>query len=187
MLSLRQTLLLLTAFGLLWLPVRAQSGTAATDKAATPAASPSASPAKSSSSSSKSKTDSEANRRASIPPEKAQPVRVPHFDKPPVIDGKLDDDVWKQGVVFKDFLQTSPGDNVAPSKPTEMRMGYDSKTLYLAFHCYDEPDKIRATVAKRDEVFGEDASRCLDAVESLLAGARKGDEVEVDGEVLEVQ
>src|SRR5437016_10978007 len=38
-------------------------------------------------------------------------------------------------------------------------IGYDSKTLYLAFHCYDEPDRVRATVAKRDEVFGDDNVR----------------------------
>src|SRR6266446_9153861 len=94
-----------------------------------------------------------------LPPEKAQPVRLPVLEKPPVIDGKLDDDVWKQAVVLKDFLQISPGDNIAPSKPTEMMMGYDSRTFYMAFHCYDEPDKVRATVAKRDEVFGEDNVR----------------------------
>jgi hypothetical protein len=159
LLSLGQTLLLLTVCGLLCLPVQTQSGTAATDKAPTPAASPGATPAKSPGSGSKSKTESAITRRASIPPEKAQPVRVPRFDKPPVIDGKPDEEVWKQGALFKDFLQTSPGDNIAPSRRTEMWMGYDSKTLYLAFHCYDEPDKIRATVAKRDDVFGEDNVR----------------------------
>ena len=76
-----------------------------------------------------------------------------------MIDGKLDDDVWKTAAVFKDFVQIQPGDNIAPSKPTEAMMGYDAKTLYLAFHCYDEPDKIRATVAKRDNVFDEDNVR----------------------------
>src|SRR6266508_3163718 len=94
-----------------------------------------------------------------IPPEKAKPIRVPRFAKAPVIDGKLDDEVWKQAAVLKDFYQTQPGDNIAPSKPTETMIGYDSKTLYLAFHCYDEPDKVRATVAKRDEVFGDDNIR----------------------------
>jgi hypothetical protein len=98
-------------------------------------------------------------KRAIIPPEKAKPITIPRFDKAPVIDGKLDDEVWKQAVVLKDFLQASPGDNIAPSKPTEMMIGYDSRTFYLAFHCYDEPDKVRATVAKRDEVFGEDNVR----------------------------
>jgi hypothetical protein len=98
-------------------------------------------------------------KRAIIPPEKAKPIVVPRFDKPPVIDGKLDDEVWKQAVVLKDFLQVSPGDNIAPSRPTEMMLGYDARTFYMAFHCYDEPDKVRATVAKRDAVFGEDNMR----------------------------
>lgn len=100
-------------------------------------------------------------RNVAIPPEKSQPIRVPRFDKSPVIDGKLDDEVWGQAAVFKDFLQTRPGDNIAPSKPTEARMGYDSRTLYLAFRCFDDPDKIRATVAKRDDVFNDDNVRVL--------------------------
>ena len=94
-----------------------------------------------------------------VPPEKANPVRVPRFDKPPVIDGKLDDEVWKQAAVFKDFYQISPGDNIAPSKPTEAFIGYDSKFLYLAFHCFDDPSKVRASVAKRDQIFDEDNVR----------------------------
>src|SRR6059036_2656214 len=98
-------------------------------------------------------------RAVVIPPEKLKPITIPRFDKPPVIDGKLDDEVWKQAALFKDFYQTQPGDNIAPSKPTEVMIGYDSKTLYLAFHCYDEPDKVRATVPKRDEVFGDDNVR----------------------------
>src|SRR6266853_1254344 len=101
----------------------------------------------------------DAKSRAVIPPEKAKPIVIPRFDKPPVIDGKLDDEIWKQAIVLRDFLQTGPGDNIAPSKPTEMMMGYDSKNFYMAFHCYDEPDKVRATVAKRDEVFGDDNVR----------------------------
>jgi hypothetical protein len=100
-----------------------------------------------------------AGRAATVPAEKVAPVRVPRFDKAPVIDGKLDDEVWKAAVVLRDFYQISPGDNIAPSKPTEVRMGYDARYLYLAFHATDEPDKVRATVAKRDNVFGEDNVR----------------------------
>src|SRR6266571_2362176 len=91
-----------------------------------------------------------------LPPEKAQPVHLPRFDKPPVIDGKLDDEVWQHAVVLKDFIQVQPGDNIAPSKPTEVMLGYDAKFLYLAFHCYDEPDKVRANIAKRDNIFDDD-------------------------------
>jgi len=108
---------------------------------------------------SRSNSTADSVKRAVIPPEKAKPIVVPRFDKPPTIDGKLDEEVWKQGAVFKDFLQTNPGDNIAPSRPTEMWMGYDSRTLYMAFHCYDEPDKVRASVAKRDEIFSDDNVR----------------------------
>ncbi|HXG95104.1 MAG TPA: DUF5916 domain-containing protein [Blastocatellia bacterium] len=96
-----------------------------------------------------------------MPPEKAQPARVPRFNNKPVIDGKLDDEVWKNAIVLKDFFQTQPGDNIAPSHPTEVLLGYDSTTLYIAFRAYDEPGKVRATVAKRDAVFDDDNVRVL--------------------------
>ncbi|MBC7931605.1 MAG: carbohydrate binding family 9 domain-containing protein, partial [Rubrivivax sp.] len=86
-------------------------------------------------------------------------VRIPRFDKAPTIDGKMDEEIWKSGAVFKDFYQTSPGDNTAPTAPTEAFMGYDAKFLYVAFHCFDDPTKVRATVARRDNVSGEDNVR----------------------------
>jgi hypothetical protein len=88
--------------------------------------------------------------------EKARPVSIPKLEKPPVIDGKLDDEVWKTAAHFKDFVQYRPVDLVAPSKPTEAYIGYDSKFIYIAFHAFDEPDKVRATIAKRDNVFDDD-------------------------------
>ncbi|MEZ5345446.1 MAG: DUF5916 domain-containing protein [Pyrinomonadaceae bacterium] len=91
-----------------------------------------------------------------IPPEKANPVVVPKFAAPPVIDGRLDEEVWKTAAKFTDFIQSEPGDQVPPSKETIAYMGYDEKNLYIAYFCFDEPDKIRATVAKRDAVSSED-------------------------------
>lgn len=96
-----------------------------------------------------------------LPPEKANPVVIPRFDKPPVIDGKLDDAVWEKAVVLKDFYQTNPGDNIAPSKPTEALIGYDSKFIYFAFRAYDDPTKVRSSLAKRDEIFNEDNLRLI--------------------------
>ncbi len=97
-----------------------------------------------------------------LAPEKAHPVRLTHFEVPPVIDGRLDDAAWKTAAAFKDFYQINPGDNTKPSLPTEVFMGYDAKTLYLAFHAFDEPGKVRATVAKRDDVLNaEDSVRVL--------------------------
>ncbi len=94
-----------------------------------------------------------------VPPEKAYPITIPKVGAGLIIDGKIDEEIWKDAAVFKDFYQTGPGDNIAPSKPTEVYVMYDEKHMYIAFKCWDEKDKIRATVAKRDNVFGEDNVR----------------------------
>jgi hypothetical protein len=91
-----------------------------------------------------------------LPPEKAQPVRLQRFEKPPVIDGKLDDEAWKSAAVLKDFYQVQPGDNIAPSKPTEVLIGYDSTNIYIGFHAYDDPERVRVTVPKRDQILNDD-------------------------------
>jgi len=91
-----------------------------------------------------------------LPPDKAQAVRMARFVSSPAIDGKLDEDVWQRATVLKDFYQTQPGDNIAPSSPTVARLGYDDKFLYAGIHAFNDPRKIRATVAKRDEVTNDD-------------------------------
>ena len=97
--------------------------------------------------------------KVNVPPEKAQPVSIPKLSTAITIDGKPDEEVWQKAAVFKDFYQTGPGYNTEPSKPTEVLVMYDEKNLYVAFKCWDEKDKIRASVAKRDNVFGEDNVR----------------------------
>ena len=104
----------------------------------------------------KDNTSDDGSKGFVVPPEKSAPVTVPKFASSPVIDGNLDEDVWKNAAQFKNFVQTEPGYNIAPSRDTIAYMGYDEKFLYIGFFCFDEPDKIRTTVAKRDEVGGED-------------------------------
>ena len=91
-----------------------------------------------------------------LPAEKLAPLRIPRFDRPPVIDGKLDDEVWQQAAELKSFYQISPGDNIAPSQKTEVLLGYDSRFLYVAFHAYDDPTKVRANLLKRDDILNDD-------------------------------
>ncbi|HEY0348972.1 MAG TPA: DUF5916 domain-containing protein [Pyrinomonadaceae bacterium] len=124
--------------------------------AATAIAQPAPAPKASPSTSTKPATSGGAKSAIVLPPEKTQPLTMPKFDKPPTIDGKLDDEIWKSAIVLKDFYQIQPGDNIAPSKSTEVMLGYDSKFIYIAFHCYDEPDKVRATIPKRDNIFNDD-------------------------------
>ncbi|MBC7795498.1 MAG: hypothetical protein H7Z37_01335, partial [Pyrinomonadaceae bacterium] len=97
--------------------------------------------------------------KAEIIAEKSKPIIVPLVVNAPVIDGNINEEFWKQATIFKDFIQTNPGDNAPASKATECFLAYDELNLYFACHCFDEPDKVRATVAKRDNVFGEDNVR----------------------------
>lgn len=85
---------------------------------------------------------------------KDTPAKIPMFDTAPTIDGQLDDAIWQSAAVFGDFLQIQPGDNLAPSSPTEVLMGYDAKNLYIAYRIKQE--QVRATVARRDDIFNDD-------------------------------
>ncbi|MDQ3042889.1 MAG: carbohydrate binding family 9 domain-containing protein, partial [Acidobacteriota bacterium] len=87
---------------------------------------------------------------------KDAPARIPRLETPPVIDGQLNDAVWKNAAVFGDFYQTQPGDNIKPTHPTETMIGYDAKNLYIAFRVVQDRDKVRATVARRDNIFNDD-------------------------------
>jgi hypothetical protein len=87
---------------------------------------------------------------------KDSPVKIPKLVKAPVIDGSLSDEAWKNAAVFGDFLQSQPGDNIAPSSPVEMMMGYDEKNLYIAFHVIEDRSKVRASIARRDNIFDDD-------------------------------
>ncbi len=87
---------------------------------------------------------------------KDTPAAIPHFEASPAIDGQLNDAVWQNAAVFGDFLQTQPGDNLKPSFPTEVLMGYDAKNLYIAFRIVQDRNTVRATVARRDNIFDDD-------------------------------
>ncbi len=72
-------------------------------------------------------------------------------DTPPVIDGYVDDDVWKSAPVIDAFYQHEPDDGEPATERTELRVLYDDSALYVSFICYDsEPDKIVRRLTRRD-------------------------------------
>jgi hypothetical protein len=77
-------------------------------------------------------------------------IWVPFAGETIRIDGMLDDAGWRQAVKIGHFSEIVPGDNVQPSVQTEVFVTYDQQALYVAFHCYDEPATIRATLSDRD-------------------------------------
>ena len=70
----------------------------------------------------------------------------------PVIDGRLNEPAWSQAPAITDFVQRFPREGAAATERTEIRILYTSDALYIGFRAYDsEPDKIQATVMKRDD------------------------------------
>jgi hypothetical protein len=92
------------------------------------------------------------------------PTRAEH---PPVVDGVLDDAVWTTAPLdLPEWLSYNPVSGQKIVQRTEVRVAYDAQALYIAFHCLDpEPDKVRATLSRRDQLFSDDwVGLSLDAV-----------------------
>ena len=83
---------------------------------------------------------------------------VVRTDVAPKIDGVLDDELWKQPpLILGDWISYNPLYGERQAHRTEVRVGYDERNLYFAFHCFDaEPDKIRTTISRRDNIFNDD-------------------------------
>jgi len=73
-------------------------------------------------------------------------------DKPPVLDGLVNDPVWELAVPIGDFRQREPRSGMPASERTEVRILYDEENLYVAFVLYDrDPDRVIATQLRRDD------------------------------------
>src|SRR5687767_13654068 len=86
--------------------------------------------------------------------------RVPRAPEPPKLDGILDDQVWTQAPMpTGQWVSYNPnrGDKMPDVYKTDVRIAYDDRNIYFAFHCFDnEPAKIRTNIAKRDAAFSDD-------------------------------
>src|SRR5437867_2854374 len=84
--------------------------------------------------------------------------QVTRTTEPPKIDGILNDDVWKQEPLpLGDWIAYNPLRGGRTELRTEVRVAYDDRYIYFAFHCFDtEPDKIRTTISRRDTAFSDD-------------------------------
>ena len=70
----------------------------------------------------------------------------------PNIDGKLDDEAWKNAAFVSDFLQKEPNEGAPPQEKTRVAFLYDGDALYIGAQMYsDNPENIRALVTRRDK------------------------------------
>ncbi len=104
-----------------------------------------------------------------------QPVRTYHTchlsTEKPVIDGKLDDDCWATGEWAGDYTQWIPNEGARPSQPTQIKILYDNKNIYVAIRAFDsEPEKITRKAGVRDEFTGDMAGICFDSYHDHRTG-----------------
>ena len=60
------------------------------------------------------------------------------------------------GVAVNDFRQREPGDGTPVSQATTAYLSYDDANLYVVFVCRDDPARVRARVARREEIAADD-------------------------------
>jgi len=78
--------------------------------------------------------------------------------EPPKIDGILNDEVWnREPLSLGEWVSYNPLRGAHTDLRTDVRIAYDDRYIYFAFHCFDsEPDKIRTTISRRDAAFSDD-------------------------------
>ena len=78
-------------------------------------------------------------------------------ETPPVIDGVLDDPVWRAAPFVSGFKTWLPDYGQEMVGDTKVYAAYDGENLYFAFRCYDpEPEAIKTSVSNRDNIRADD-------------------------------
>jgi len=69
----------------------------------------------------------------------------------PVIDGKVDEEVWSTAAPYSTFTQQEPSEGQPATERTEVWFFADQTNLYVAVVCYDsEPDQLVVSQSRRD-------------------------------------
>jgi hypothetical protein len=73
-------------------------------------------------------------------------AQAAHVDKPPRLDGTLNDPLWQSVNPIGDFHQREPHEGEAPTEKTEVRILYSRNAVYFGIRCWDsEPERIVGT------------------------------------------
>src|SRR6267142_2604505 len=88
-------------------------------------------------------------------------VRIPRFDADVVIDGDLSDSVWARAALLTGFSQYAPNDGVSAVDSTQVLVWYSANAIYFGIRAYELHGQPTATLADRDQIFGDDNVQIL--------------------------
>ena len=105
---------------------------------------------------------------------RARPPRIYNTQRlvgrPPVTDGRLDDEAWKEGEWATDYIQQAPIEGGVPSQKTDLKILYDDKYIYAAIRVHDEMAKVIKFPSRRDGITGDIVGICFDSLFDKRAG-----------------
>jgi len=110
--------------------------------------------------------------------------------KAPVIDGKLDDEAWKSGQVYSDFVQRELREGDAVTERTEVRLLTDGEALYVGAWLFDRDpagivagEKIRDVTLSNSDYFAFILDTYLDRQNGFVFATTPAG-IEYDGQVV---
>ncbi len=100
-------------------------------------------------------------------PEKKR-YKATRITEAPIIDGNLDEPVWKTGEWIDDFTQNQPYNGQPATQRTEFTILFDDDNLYVAIKNYDtDPDSIVNRLTRRDNADGDLSGVIFDSFHDL--------------------
>jgi len=90
---------------------------------------------------------------------------APINPRAPVIDGKLDEEVWAKVPWEGGFVQSEPYEGREPSEKTSFKILYDDKNIYVALSAHDaQAGKIERRMSRRDSCSGDTVTVAFDSL-----------------------
>jgi Domain of unknown function (DUF5916) len=86
----------------------------------------------------------------------APAVVVHRVAEPPRLEAFLAGSATRDSTAVTDFRQREPGDGLPVSQGTRAYLSYDDANLYVVFICRDDPAKVRANIARREDIGHDD-------------------------------
>src|SRR5919197_1680077 len=92
-------------------------------------------------------------------------VHVVRVTRAPVIDGNLDDEIWRLAPIITGVTQNRPNEGAPAAEQTEVRVAYDDEALYIGARLYEhDPSKVFKLLTRRDQ--GDNSDLFVVAIDS---------------------
>ena len=116
-------------------------------------------------------------------------VAPPRIESRVTIDGVLDEESWNRAARLTDFSEYSPVDGRPSDQAVEVLVWYSPTAIYFGIRAQAVPGSVRATLANRDQIDGDDAIQIFlntfnDGRQALVFGVNPLG-VQADGVLLE--